>query len=88
MDLLLWPSLWGCNVKEFDDYPLMDQYRFNQAVLDVYRAIKLLTVDDFNQFAKTPLGGAMMFTANQLANQNDMPVFYIGMYDQSSDACL
>ena len=49
--------------------------------LTTYEWLYGLEPGPFESVAKTALGGALIFIANQYANENNLPVLYLGMYD-------
>lgn len=52
--------------------------------LSIYSWLEEFEPEDFDILAKTILGGALIFVANQYASEYDRPVFYLGMHDEEN----
>jgi len=71
------------SMKDFNGLPKAVADKGESLYEDSYFYLASLTVKEFNRYAKTGSGGALMFIANQYAREHDQPVFYLGMYTES-----
>jgi len=71
-------------MKAFNGLSAFKQFEGKALCMNAYKWLESLSHEDFNLFAKNPLGGALIWIANQYANEFNHPVFYIGMYDTES----
>lgn len=68
-------------LKSFNGLPSGFQTAGKTLCMEIYMYLEGMSPKDFNMFVKTPVGGAMMFIANQYAREFDKPVFYNWMYE-------
>ncbi len=67
-----------------------DTYRFETLCRDAHKALVLMSPEDFEAFAATPFGGAVMFIVNQWIKETeyvcfDDPYFYAGKFITDSE---